>query len=227
MDSLSATVSSTEIKNLIETRNHELKRVLKLKLLLELVRTLDLGPNPSPEIKRALKLVSIGEYIRPGEGEEVNQENLAGTDLNYADRKALMSKFSAHLRTTLTPIADEGRKLRSEFPDTFINDCELSTGQKEIIRLEKEHRACLEKLVEKLSRKCKLLQTAADLKMGPHLANELKLQQAQAHLMQTKAELLRSFLTNEIATKTEHSVKAHREVEQYLDELLSLKSNRR
>lgn len=144
--------------------------------------------------------------------------------LSYADRKTVRDKLFSQVRATLQPIAELGDKMREEFPDDFAQEAELSTDQKEILQLEEEHRSGLEKLVEFLWRKCSLLRDFAELKLGPQLANELKLKQAQAQVVQTKAELLRGFFVHEAASRTEHSVKAHREVEAYLDELLAAKN---
>ncbi|EDW45866.1 GM26683 [Drosophila sechellia] len=216
MDDPSATLLPGQSEDLRQARDAELKKVLKLKLVLDELRRLDVGSNPSEEIKRALKLVSIGSYTRLGEMEGAGQEQVLGLPsgssfppLNYTDRKTVRTKLSAQLRATLQPIAEV--------------EADLSCDQKEILRLEEEHRSGLEKLVALLTRKCTLLKETAELKLGPQLANELKLQQAQAQLVQTKAELLRGFFVHEAACRTEHSVKAHKEVEAHLDELLAAK----
>lgn len=71
MDDPSATLLPEHSEDLRLARDAELKKVLKLKLVLDELRRLDVGPNPSDEIKRALKLVSIGSYARLGEMEEL------------------------------------------------------------------------------------------------------------------------------------------------------------
>ncbi|XP_032573119.1 augmin complex subunit dgt2 [Drosophila sechellia] len=230
MDDPSATLLPGQSEDLRQARDAELKKVLKLKLVLDELRRLDVGSNPSEEIKRALKLVSIGSYTRLGEMEGAGQEQVLGLPsgssfppLNYTDRKTVRTKLSAQLRATLQPIAEVCDRIREEFPDAFGQEADLSCDQKEILRLEEEHRSGLEKLVALLTRKCTLLKETAELKLGPQLANELKLQQAQAQLVQTKAELLRGFFVHEAACRTEHSVKAHKEVEAHLDELLAAK----
>ncbi|EDV58849.1 augmin complex subunit dgt2 [Drosophila erecta] len=230
MDDPSATLLPGEPKDLLETRDAELKRVLKLKLMLAELRRLDVGPNPSAEIKRALKSVSIGSYVRLGETEVAGQEQVLGLQsgssyppLNYTDHKMLRTKLSAQLRANLQPIAELCDRIREEFPDALGQEADLSCEQKEILRLEEEHRSAVEKLVGLLTRKCTLLKETAEMKLGPQLANELKLQQAQAQLVQTKAELLRNFFVHEAASRTENSVKAHKEVEAHLDELLAAK----
>ncbi|XP_017115791.1 augmin complex subunit dgt2 [Drosophila elegans] len=230
MDDPSATLLPGESEDLRDARNAELKKVLKLKLVLDELRRLDLGPNPSAEIKRTLKLVSIGNYARLGELEGSGQEQVLGLPhassfppLSYTDRKTVRTKLSAQLRATLQPIAELGDKMREEFPDAFDQEADLSSDQKEILRLEEEHRSGLKQLVELLGRKCSLLKDTAELKLGPQLANELKLQEAQAQLVQTKAEILRGFFVHEAASRTEYSVKAHKEVEAHLDELLAAK----
>ncbi|XP_034670061.1 augmin complex subunit dgt2 [Drosophila subobscura] len=227
----STTIMSTDTKELLETRDNELKKVLQLKLLLDAMRRLDMGKNQSPGIKRALKLVSIGEFMRLGNDDGQQdyvldlQEHKVVPALSYTDRKALRTSLTAKLQESLTPIAELGDQIREEFPEVFSKDVELNPGQKEIISLEVEHRASLEKKGELLSRKCALLNDAAELKMGPHLVNELQLKQASAEVTQTKAELLCSCFMNEIASRTEHSVKAIKEVEAHLDELLSAKNS--
>ncbi|KAH8413322.1 hypothetical protein KR009_010017 [Drosophila setifemur] len=233
MDDPSATLLPSDSEDLREARNVELKKVLRMKIVLDELRRLDLGRSQSPEIKRALKLISIGDYVRLGESSASGaglehlldlQDCTTLPPLSYTDSKAVRSKLSAQLRTKLQPIADLGDKIREEFPDAFVGDADLSADQKEIIKLEEEHRSSLEKLVDLLGRKCSLLKDVADLKLGPQLANELKYKQAQAQIVQTKAELLRGLFVHQAATRTEHSVKAHKEVEAHLDELLAAKN---
>lgn len=50
----------------------------------------------------------------------------------------------------------------------------------------------------------------------------MKVQQAQAELLQTKADLMRIYFINEIFTRADHSLEAHKVVDKYLDELLSV-----
>ncbi|XP_017049096.1 augmin complex subunit dgt2 [Drosophila ficusphila] len=230
MNDPSTTLLAGDPEDLREARSTELKKVLKLKIVLDELRRLDLRPNQSPEIKRALKLVSIGNYAQLGDTEGGGQEQLLGLQngssfppLSYTDRKTVRSKLSAQLRSRLQPIAELCDRMREEFPDAFGHEVKLSCDQKEILRMEQEYRSGLEKLVALQGRKCMLLKETAELKLGPQLANELKLQQAQAQLVQTKAELLRGFFVHEAATRSEHSVKAHKEVEAHLDELLAAK----
>ncbi|XP_022220905.2 augmin complex subunit dgt2 [Drosophila obscura] len=227
----STTILSSDTKELLEARENELKKVLQLKLLLDGLRRLDMGKNQSPEIKRVLKLVSIGEFVRLGDSDGHQDHVLDLQDykkipaLSYTDRKAVRTNLTAKLQAWLMPIAELGDQIREEFPEVFSKDLELNPGQKEIIRLEVEHRASFVKKGELLSRKCALLNDAAELKMGPHLVDELLLKQASAEVTQTKAELLCSCVINEITSRSEHSVKAIKEVEAHLDELLSAKNS--
>ncbi|XP_030384516.1 augmin complex subunit dgt2 [Scaptodrosophila lebanonensis] len=228
MDDPTTTILSSETQELIEARDAELRNVLKLRLIINKVRCLNLGPQESAEVRRALKFVSIGDFVRLGEGDREQEHLLDLQDygncppLSYTDRKAVRSKLIENLRATLTPIADMADKMRAEWPDLFAKDSdeELSTEQQEILRLETEYREHLEKLVKLRSRKCALMKAVAELKLGPYLGHQLESQQAQAQLLQTKAELLRGFFINEIVSRTEHSLKAHKEVEKYIDELL-------
>ncbi|KAL7740351.1 hypothetical protein ACLKA6_018790 [Drosophila palustris] len=227
MSDPSSQALSTETRELLEARDAELNKVLKLKLVLQAIRSLSLGQEETPEIKHALRLISVGEYIRMGD-EQVHlldlQECSNCPPLSYTDRKAVLTKTASNLRVNLKPIVELGDKIRSELPDAMTKDREpkLSMGQQEIIKLQKEKRQCLEKLVEMRRKKCVLMMEAADLKLGPHLGHELKVQQAQAELLQTKADLLRLYFTNEIFTRADHSLKAHKEVDKYLDELLNV-----
>ncbi|KAH8285804.1 hypothetical protein KR018_008733 [Drosophila ironensis] len=226
----STTLLPNDSDDLQEARDVELRNVLRMKLVLQELRRLKLGPNKSPEIREALKRISIGEFVRLGEGP--GQDNLLDFPdfsglpaLSYTDRKAVRSQLSVQLKANLQPLADMGDKIRQEFPDAFASHSGgLSADQREILKLEQEHRASVEQLVELLARKGELLQEAVELKLGSQLANELKLQQAQAQLVQTKVELLRGCFVHHAATRTDHSVKAHKVVEAHLDELLSAKN---
>jgi len=67
MNDPSGTIVSTDTRELLEARDAALNKVLKLKLLLNEIRSLNLGPEETPEIKRALRLVSVGEFLRLGD----------------------------------------------------------------------------------------------------------------------------------------------------------------
>ncbi|TDG44772.1 hypothetical protein AWZ03_008828 [Drosophila navojoa] len=232
MDDIPNTMVGTGTQELLEERDQELKKVLKLKLILNEIRNLNLGPEETPEIKRALKLVSVADYIRLGDDQEHLldlQECSRCPPLSYIDSKAVRTKLAENLRTILTPIAQLGDRIRTELPGALVKEeeAQLTQGQQEIIRMQKEQRECLEKLVHMTRHKCSLMMKAAELKMGPHLGHELKLQQAQAQLLQTKADLLRMYFINEIFSRTDHSLKAHEEVDKYIDELLKANQTER
>lgn len=74
MDNPSETILSNETQELQEARDAELNKVLKLKMVLNEVRDLNLGKDASNEIKMALKLISISEYRKLGD----EQENVLG-----------------------------------------------------------------------------------------------------------------------------------------------------
>lgn len=67
MSDPSNTILFTETQELLETRDAELNKVLKLKLVLNELRSLDLGQEETPEIKHALRLMSVNEYLRLGD----------------------------------------------------------------------------------------------------------------------------------------------------------------
>ncbi|KAH8260810.1 hypothetical protein KR038_001162 [Drosophila bunnanda] len=226
----STTILSSDFEDLREARDIELKRVLKLKLVLAELSRMNLGRDQSLQTKNVLNFVSIGDYMRLGESEGGQEQVLGLQDassfppLSYVDRKTIRDKLFSQLRGSLQPIAELGDKMREEFPDDFAQEPNLSADQKEILQLEEEHRRGLEQLVELVWNKCSLLRDAAELKLGPQLANELKLKQAQMQLVQAKAELLRGIIAHEAVSRTEHSFKAHKEVEAHLDELLAIKN---
>lgn len=74
MDNPSETILSNETQELLEARDAELNKVLKLKMVLNEVRNLNLGKDASNEIKMALKMISISDYRKLGD----EQENVLG-----------------------------------------------------------------------------------------------------------------------------------------------------
>lgn len=74
MDDPSETILSTKTQELLEARETELKRVLKLKLVLNEVRQLNFGKDATKEIKLAMKMLSVSDYRKLGE----EQENVLG-----------------------------------------------------------------------------------------------------------------------------------------------------
>lgn len=74
MDDPSETILSNKTQELLEARDTELKRVLKLKLVLNEVRQLNFGKDASKEIKLAMKMLSVSDYRKLGE----EQENVLG-----------------------------------------------------------------------------------------------------------------------------------------------------
>lgn len=93
IDDKSNTMMATGTQDLLEERDLELKKVLKLKLILNEIRNLNLGPEETPEIKRALKLVSVADYIRLGD----DQEHLLGK------RKVLVYTYACEICFFTTP----------------------------------------------------------------------------------------------------------------------------
>lgn len=74
MDDPSETILSNKTQELLEARDTELKRVLKLKLVLNEVRQLNFGKDATKEIKLAMKMLSVSDYRKLGE----EQENVLG-----------------------------------------------------------------------------------------------------------------------------------------------------
>lgn len=146
--------------------------------------------------------------------------------LSYFDRKTVRNKLVAQLRLTHKPIADLGDKIRRELPDalsTGKDELALTNEQHNLLQLQKDQRDCLKKLAAMRRDYCELMKQTADLKMGSQLVKELRIQQAQAKLLLTKAEMLRIYFIVEAYSRSEHSLKAYKEVNKYLDELLDHK----
>lgn len=114
-------------------------------------------------------------------------------------------------------ICDFRTKLQEELPELF-NDSE--SLQMQILSLEKQRRLNLENLIILCNRKCNFLKVSAELKMGPYLACELEVMLSKARLNQTKVNLLRGYFVNEFLTRTDHNLKAIREVESYINDAL-------
>lgn len=66
MDDPSKTILSNETQELLEARETELQKVLKLKLVINEVRQLNLGKDASSEIKMAMKMLSVSDYRKLG-----------------------------------------------------------------------------------------------------------------------------------------------------------------
>lgn len=136
-------------------------------------------------------------------------------NLNYTERKAVRQQLSEKLLANLVVIRDFGTKMRSELPELF---CDTNSPHEEILRLEIQRRSNFEQLATLRNKKCHFLKVAADLKMGPFLPNELDVAYAKARQNQTKVNVLRGYFINELLSRTEHSLKAIREVEMYINE---------
>ncbi|KAH8403165.1 hypothetical protein KR222_006274 [Zaprionus bogoriensis] len=227
MTNPSETILSNELQELQAARDAQLEKVLKLQLVLNEVRQLKLGKDASPEIKQALRLISISDYKNMGD----DPENVLGLpddydkpQLSYFDRKTVRNALSDQLLTSLKPIVELGDRIRRELPDALSGDKakpELTDRQRELLKMQQEQRASLEKLVITTRDYCEQMMKAANLKMGPQPIQELRVQQAQAKLLLTKAETLRTYFTVEAYSRTDQSLKAYKEVSKYLDELLA------
>ncbi|XP_036327919.1 augmin complex subunit dgt2 [Rhagoletis pomonella] len=230
-------ILSAEARRQMEVkRDCELCKIRKLRLVLDnlqkiRVNKLDL-PDNGEQVEQALKVLAVNNYLQlnAGGGEEFIlglKELRDCINLSYTERKAIREEIIALLRLNLQPIIDFGRKLKAEVPDVFADPStppptalchpSASSSSNHIIALEAQRRSNLQKLVEVRNRKCAFLKAAAELKMGPYLAHELELLYAQARLTQDKSNILRGYFANELLTRTEHSLKAIKEVENYVD----------
>lgn len=139
---------------------------------------------------------------------------MSSITLNYTERKALLNLLKNNLLKELQIVSSFNLKLRTELPEVFSENNEL---QNQILSLEEQRRVNLEKLIQLRNRKCNFLKVVAELKMGPYLECELEVMYAKARQNQTKVNLLRGYFTNELLTRTDHNLKAIREVESYIN----------
>ncbi|XP_067623947.1 augmin complex subunit dgt2-like [Eurosta solidaginis] len=219
-------------------RDSELHKIRKLRLVLDnlqkiRMKKLDL-PDSGENVEQALKVLDVNNYLQLNGGGSGGDDCLLGLkdlretiNLTYTERKAIREEIIAVLRLNLQPIVDFGRKLKAEIPDVFVapstppptGQCipRILPGSMQIVALEVQRRAILQKLLEVRNRKCAYLKAATELKMGPYLAHELELSYAQGRLTQEKANILRDYFTNELLTRTEHSAKALKEIDGYID----------
>lgn len=138
-------------------------------------------------------------------------------NLNYTERKAVRHQLSQNLQINLQRVQEFGAKLHDELPELF---CESNFPHEEILKLEEQRRSNLEQLIEMRNRKCHILKAAAELKMGPFLGYELDVDFTKARQNQTKVNVLRGYFINELLSRTDHSLKAIREVETCIDDAL-------
>ncbi|TMW51449.1 hypothetical protein DOY81_003474 [Sarcophaga bullata] len=209
-------------EQLLKAHADELAKVRKLRLVIKELKQIDCGNLLLPDkeqVEKAIILMKIGEYLYLNDKKEqvLNLEDTSTINLNYTERKALRQRLTRNLQKELLNICEYNNKLRSEVPEVFS---ETDSLHNQILSLEKQRRSNLESLVQVRNRKCNFLKVAAELKMGPYLACELEVLLANARQNQTKVSLLRGYFINEMLTRTEHNLKAIREVEGYINETL-------
>lgn len=129
----------------------------------------------------------------------------------------MRQQLASNLQKELQNISTYNNKLRSEIPEVFN---EADSLHNQILELEKQRRSNVENIAQIRNRKCNFLKVAAELKMGPYISCELEVLLAKARQNQTKVNLLRGYFINELLTRTEHNLKAIREVEGYINETL-------
>lgn len=142
---------------------------------------------------------------------------ITAVNLNYTERKAIRHQLTINLQQSLQRVSDFSTKLRTELPEIFCDGDSLHT---QILSLEKQRRLNLENLIQLRNRKCNFLKVIAELKMGPYLSCELEVMLTKSRQNQTKVNLLRGYFINSFLTRSEHNMKAIREVEGYINEAL-------
>ncbi|KAM7352429.1 dim gamma-tubulin 2 [Cochliomyia hominivorax] len=215
-------MNSETNEQLLKAHSEELAKVRKLRLVIKELKQIDctnLSLPDNEQVKKAIVLIKLGEYLYLNDKKDhvLNLGNVSSINLNYTERKAMRHQLTSNLERELQKINDFGNKIRFELPEVF-NECD--SLQAEILNLEKQRRNHLENLIQLRNRKCNFLKVIAELKMGPYLACELEVMFAKARQNQTKVNLLRGYFVNELLTRTEHNLKAIREVEGYLNEAL-------
>lgn len=126
-----------------------------------------------------------------------------------------------HSNTLTEPIT-----LPTSTMSTTVATCSnpaLSAGQNKILQLESLRRTNLQKLAELKNRKCAYLKAAAELKVGPYLVNELKMLLVETRYDDVKAKTFGKFINNAIVNNGKNSIKAIKEVQEYIDQELEKK----
>ncbi|XP_061395898.1 augmin complex subunit dgt2-like [Musca vetustissima] len=214
-------LNSETIEQLQKARDEELAKVRKLRLVLKELKQLNCNKMLIPDkeqIEKTLKVIKIGNYLYLNEKRSeclLDLNELCKVNLNYTERKAVRQQLSEKLHANLTRIQDFGTKMRDELPELF---CDSESPHEEILSLEMQRKSDCEHLASLRNKKCHFLKVAADLKMGPYLAYELDVAYAKARQNQTKVNVLRGYFINELLSRTEHSLKAIREVETYIND---------
>ncbi|XP_073822548.1 dim gamma-tubulin 2 [Musca autumnalis] len=216
-------LNSETIEQLNKSRDEELAKVRKLRLVLKVLKQLNCHKMLIPDkeqIEKALKVIKIGDYLYLNEKRSeclLDLNELCKVNLNYTERKAVRQQLSEKLEANLVQIRDFGSKMREELPELF---CDSNFPHDEILNLEMQRRSNFDHLATLRNKKCHFLKVAADLKMGPYLTYELDVAYAKARQNQTKVNVLRGYFINELLSRTEDSLKAIREVETYINDEL-------
>ncbi|XP_075154064.1 dim gamma-tubulin 2 [Haematobia irritans] len=215
-------LNSETIEQLQKTRDEELSKVRKLRLVLKELKQLNcskMSVIDREQIEKALKVIKIGDYLYLNEKKNqclLDLGDVCKVNLNYTERKAVRHHLTENLQN-LQRVRDFGKKLQDELPVLFSDS---NHPHEEILNLEMQRRCNFEQLTSLKNRKCHFLKVAADLKMGPYLSYELDVMFAKARQNQTKVNVLRGYFINELLTRTEHSLKAVQEVESYINDAL-------
>lgn len=136
----------------------------------------------------------------------------------------MRGKVIDDLHKTLGPILQYKNEMIAKSPELFSSENYMLNR---VIALEERRSANLQKILELRTRKINLLKTVVELKIGAYLGYELEIMLGQARQTQTKVNLLRGYLTNEMLTRSEHSLKALQEVESYIDKLLEAEEEKK
>ncbi|XP_065357885.1 augmin complex subunit dgt2 [Calliphora vicina] len=215
-------INSETNEQLLRTHDEELTKLRKLRLVIKELKQIDCTQLMLPDkeqVKKAIVVIKIGEYLYLNDKKDqvLNLGVVSSINLNYTERKAVRHQLTINMLKEMQGINTFSTKLRSELPEVFSDSDSLHT---QILSLEKQRRANLENLILLRNRKCNFLKVVAELKMGPYLACELEVMFAKARHNQTKVNLLRGYFINELLTRTEHNLKAIREVEGYINEAI-------
>ncbi|XP_023301794.2 augmin complex subunit dgt2 [Lucilia cuprina] len=215
-------LNSETNEQLLKTHAEELANVRKLRLVVKELKQIDCSKLQLPDneqVKKVIVLIKIGEYLYLNEKKDqvLNLGGVTSNKLNYTERKAVRHQLTANLIKELQRINNFSSKLRTELPELLSDGNTLHT---EILHLEKQRRSNLESMIQLRNRKCNFLKVVAELKMGPYLACELEVMFANARHNQTKVNILRGYFVNELLTRTEHNLKAIREVEGYINDAM-------
>ncbi|CAD7093503.1 unnamed protein product [Hermetia illucens] len=203
--------------HLRRTQSEALNRIYKLELVLKILKTLDVNQLDVPDkqrLRNSLKVLGIQDCISlPNSDKLLGLDNAETISLSYTDRKALRETLFNSIRNVCTPIVENADRMQKDIPEIFDTEAKHS----DIIALEEKRRKLQQELLNAKSRKCELLKKCTELKLASYEKNAVNILVSEYKLNDVKAETLQGYLVQEFCSRTQHTVKAVKEVERFID----------